>query len=280
MNLIDTHCHIHDTKYDFAPDVVENAQKAGVTRMITVGTDVADSRAAVELARAREGVFATVGIHPGTISIRSDLIEMVAELEGVIRSDLISKKGATGADIRSDLVIVGLGDIGLDYHYPGFDREKQIELFEKQLELAVKYDLPVAFHVRDLPARERTQAGAFDDFWAVLDKFPGVCGALHCFTDSVENLQRGLARGLYVSVNGLVTFNQNPELAEVYKQIPLDRLLFETDAPYLAPVPYRGKPSQPAQVVEVARFWADLHDLSLDEVAKATTANAKKVFGL
>lgn len=249
MNLVDTHSHIHDAQYDWPAGVVENAKKAGVTQIVTVGTDVDDSRAAIKFAKAHDGVFATVGIHPGIEGPQD-----IYELEKII----------------IDNSPIGLGDIGLDYHYQPFDRDSQIELLESQLDLAQKYDLPVQFHVRE----------AYDDFWPILDNFPKIRGTLHSYTDNLANMEKGLSRRLYISVNGIVSFNHDPELNQVYKQIPLDRLLFETDAPYLAPKPHRGKTNQPAYVVEIARHWSKTHNMEFDEVASVTTDNARKLFSL
>ena len=252
MKLIDSHCHIHDQQYDFdMAEVLASAKKAGIEQMITVGTDVNDSRMAADFAEKYDGVYALVGIHPG-ITEPND----VAGLEGIIKT--------------KPSKLAGFGDIGLDYHYKPFSREQQIKLFESQLDLATKCNLPVSFHVRE----------AFEDFWPILDNFAGIRGTLHSYTDNLANVEAGLSRGLLISVNGIVTFNHNDELDRAYSAIPLDRLLFETDAPYLAPKPYRGKQNQPAYIADIAQFWVKKFELDIDKVADTTTNNAKKLFNL
>jgi TatD DNase family protein len=164
----------------------------------------------------------------------------------------------------------GLGDIGLDYHYKPYDRARQIKLLEQQLNLAVKYDLPVSFHVRE----------AFDDFWAIFDSFPKLRGTLHSYTDNLENMEKGLSRGLYISLNGILTFNREAELNKVFVQLPLDRALLETDAPYLAPSLYRGKTNQPAYTRAIAETLAQKRCITVKEIAKITTKNAKNLFNL
>jgi TatD DNase family protein len=251
MILVDTHCHIHDPSYDWwaADELLAAARAAGVEQVIVAGASVADSRRALDFAAKHDGVYATVGIHPGEPNGGT-----IDDLEAIIKS--------------APPKLVGLGDIGLDYHYSRDNRLEQIKLFEQLLELAVKHDLPAAFHVRE----------AFDDFWPVLDSFPAVRGTLHSYTDNLANLEKGLSRGLLVSVNGIVTFNKDPELEKVFQAIPLDRLLFETDAPYLTPKPHRGKQNQPAYIREIAQFWAEKRGLDPEIVAKTTTQNAQKLF--
>jgi len=313
MNFIDTHCHLHDSKYGFDINkVLSESKKAGVTKIITVGTTVADSKVAVEFAKKHEGVYATIGIHPNNMnnelrSMNYGIAQAVAELEEIIVASLRTARHEAGSNpdvtiatsgtgtghwnyaaldrhadksARDDIAesrvqgleskLIGLGDIGLDYHYQSVDRERQKELLKKQLELAVKYDLPVQFHVRD----------AFDDFWPIFDEFKGLQGALHCYTDTLANLQKALSRGLYISVNGISTFNKNSELEKVFNQIPLNKLLLETDAPYLTPSPIRDKLNVPAYVVEVAKKWADRCGCELTEVSNATTGNATTLFSL
>lgn len=252
-NLIDSHSHIHDVSdFDLATnEIINNSLKAGVNIIITVGTDVKNSIEAVEFAEKHNEVFALVGIHPGI-----EMEQKVDELEELIRSN--SKK------------LVGFGDTGLDYHYKPYDREKQIKIFEAQLELAVKYDLPVSFHVRE----------AFDDLWPVFDGFKGLRGTLHSYTDNIENMEKALSRGLYISLNGILTFNKESELNKVFTQVPLDRVIFETDAPYLAPKPHRGKENQPTYIHEIAEFFSKKRDIPLAEISKITTENVRKIFNI
>lgn len=253
MKLIDTHCHIHDKQYEWSDDVVKNAKKADVWQIITAGTDVADSRAALGFAAKYDNVFATVGVYPN-VKTR----ENITELEKII----VQSSGTAK--------LVGLGDIGLDYHYKPFDRDYQIKLFENQLNLAVKYNLPISFHVRE----------AYDDFWPIYDNFKHLRGTLHCYTDNVANLEKALSRGLYISVNGILTFNKSPELEKVFDMIPIKNLLLETDAPYLTPSSFRAKLNEPAYVVEVARSLADRCGCEITEIADMTMSNATMLFSL
>jgi TatD DNase family protein len=190
-----------------------------------------------------------VGVHP------EEKLEKLTELAGLLSAPQV----------------VGVGEIGLDYHYDGTDKKAQQEALEYQLNLAVEHNLPVSFHVRE----------AFADFWPIFDAVhqqKPVRGVLHCFTGTRQDLADGLKRGLYISLNGIVTFNKDPELNEVFKTVPLDRVLLETDAPYLAPVPYRGQVNQPAYVREVAQAFAELRGVSVAEIEKITTQNVKDLF--
>lgn len=249
--LIDSHCHIHDKQF-FPEDrqgVYQRAFDEGV-QMIVVGTDQADSRAAVEFASEREGVWAVVGVHP------HDSKNGWQDIEQILKER--PKK------------LVGVGEIGLDYFYENSPKAKQRQAFEQQLQWAVDYDLPVSFHVRD----------AFDDFWAIFDNFTGVRGVLHSFTDTVQTMETGLARGLYIGVNGISTFTKIQSQREMFTSIPLDRMLLETDAPFLTPLPFRGKVNEPAFVRMIAEHHAVLRKRDVDEVIGITTANVKALFSI
>lgn len=261
MLFVDTHCHIHDS--EFYPDDRETpyrlSTEADVTRMICVGTDERSSIQAVEFATQHPGCFVAVGIHPhdaanGDVGKISELIVANSHVHGS----------------NNQPVIVGIGEIGLDYYYTHSPRDVQIETFQAQIQLAIDYKLPVSFHVRE----------AFDDFWSILDNFHGLNGVLHSFTDNQANLEKGLSRGLYVGINGISTFTKDAAQKELYGHIPLQKLLLETDAPFLTPAPFRGTMNIPAYVVEVARHQADMRKLSLDTIATTTTANAVKLFNL
>jgi TatD DNase family protein len=145
-----------------------------------------------------------------------------------------------------------------------------MEALEAQIKIALKHNLPIIFHVRE----------AFADFWPIFDKYPGIRGELHSFTDSSANLKIALDRGLYIGVNGISTFTKDETQKDIFDSIPLDRLLLETDAPFLTPAPLRGKVNQPAYVKLVAQYHANRRELSLEEIALATTANARKLFNI
>jgi TatD DNase family protein len=248
--VIDAHCHIHEADFPFTyEEILQNARANGIEQMITVGTTVSDSRIAAEFAANHAEVFALIGIHPG-----EDIDGGAADLE---------------ATIENSPKVVGFGDIGLDYHYGESENtpDEQKDLLRELLNLAVKLDLPVSFHVRD----------AFDDFWAVFDEFNGqIRGVLHSFTDSEENMQKALKRGLFIGINGIATFAR--DVREVIRNCPLERVILETDAPWLSPAPLRGQQNQPANVLEVAKFLSKLYNVDISEVERITSGNTKKLF--
>lgn len=245
--LIDTHCHIHE-KYSLPVDeVLARAKDAEVLRYICVGTSEKSSREAVVFAEQYLEAYASIGVHP------HDTKDGYAE---------IAKLAATSDKI------VAVGEIGLDYFYAHSPRETQIKALEEQIEVALKHDLPIIFHVRE----------AFEDFWPIFDKYPGIRGVLHSFTDSSENLKKALERGLYIGVNGISTFTKDENQKKTFRSVPLERLLFETDAPFLTPAPFRGKVNEPAYVKLVAEYHANQRGISLKEIAAATTANARTLF--
>ncbi|MDN5274898.1 MAG: putative Uncharacterized deoxyribonuclease YabD [Candidatus Saccharibacteria bacterium] len=252
--LIDTHCHIHEASYPLdSLDVLKRAHHAGVEKLICVGTNEQSSREALDFANRHERVFASIGVHP------HDTKDGWTEVESIIRS---SKP--------VDDKLVAVGEIGLDYFYTHSPRHLQIEAFQAQIELALKYNLPIIFHVRE----------AFDDFWPIFDNFTGIRGELHSFTDTQKNLEAGLQRGLYVGVNGISTFTKDKTQKAMFNTIPLERLLLETDAPFLTPTPLRGKVNEPAFVKNVAEYHARVRGLSFEEIATATSANANALFAL
>lgn len=258
--LIDTHCHIHEADYPLdKAEVIERAEMAGIKQIVCVGTDLDDSRLAVDLAEKNREVFASIGVHPHHADSNQDDFYEYA--------DSILPNGK----------IVAIGEVGLDYHYQDNpSHESQAALLKRQIELALRHDLPIIFHVRD----------AYDDFWKVLDGFgtkqKEIRGVLHSFTDSMENAKEGLRRGFYISINGISTFTHDRTQREVYASIPLDKILLETDAPWLTPYSLRGKVkiNEPAFVKEVAEHIGKVHNLSLNEIARITTTNARALFKL
>lgn len=244
--LIDTHCHIHESSYPLdIEDVLSNARAAGVTKMICVGTDQKSSEEAVDFVKNRDGLIASIGVHPHETKNGWDELEK-----------LESPK------------IAAVGEIGLDYFYNHSPREVQIAALEAQIDLALRRNIPVIFHVRE----------AFEDFWPIFDNFTGIRGVLHSFTDSTAHLEQGLKRGLYIGVNGISTFTKDEAQKAMFSAIPLERMLFETDAPFLTPVPFRGKVNEPAFVEQIAAFHAGLKNISTDQIAAVTTANAQTLF--
>lgn len=253
--LVDTHCHIHEADYPLDIDsVIKRAHQANVKKMICVGTDESSSRLAIEFASKHEGIFCSIGVHPheskGGCKVLAELVD------------------------RNNPKIVAIGEIGLDYFHMHSSREDQIRVLEEQIQLALKHDLPIVFHVRD----------AFDDFWPVFDNFKShsqhIRAELHSFTDNMKNAEEGLRRGLFIGVNGYSTFVKDEAQVSMFKNLPLDKLLLETDAPYLTPAPFRGKVNEPAYVKEIAEYHANIRDITFDEVATTTTANTKLLFGI
>lgn len=253
--FVDTHCHIiHERYKDDAEQIIQRAAAANVAKLITVGCDIKDSEKAQKAAHEYENVFFTAGIHPH----EAEKVEpnYIAKLEN------ISKDGKC----------VAIGECGLDYYYEHSPKEAQRRVFREQIRLAHKTSKPIVVHMRD----------AWDESLEIYKEegIAKVSTVIHCFSGSLAYAKACLDIGCYLSLSGIVTFKKAGELLEVAKYCPLDRLLIETDAPFLAPVPYRGKQNEPAYVVEVARKIAELKDISIDEIANATTRNANSVFGV
>ena len=276
--LIDTHCHLHDSQW-FTPDqqaeFLQNAHESGVEKIVCIGTNHEDSLKARDFAATHDGVYWTYGIHPefvNTISEVSELVsspfrespEATAEDEDARppqrRADATSCPEKDGS-VGSETLLIAIGEVGLDYHYPGYNRSAQIKLFEQMLQLAKDYDLPVSLHIRE----------AFTDAFAVLDNFPETRGVIHSFTGSKKELKRALERGFYIGVNGLATYTTPP-------LPPLERILLETDAPFLTPVPFRGTINKPGYVKQIAAYLATKLEVTELEIAEQTTKNARQIF--
>lgn len=244
--LIDSHCHLHD---DFPIPIDEALAKShqnGVDKIIVIGTSPEDSAKACNFATVHDEVHWTFGYHP----------EEFDGDRGKLEKDLEAAK-----TILKDKKLVGIGEIGLDYHFPPTDKEAQWFLLENMLQIAQDMKLPVSFHVRD----------AFDDFWPIFDNFKLPTSVLHSYTDSEENMAQGLKRDLYFGVNGIATF------ADIAHP-PIERVVLETDAPYLTPKPFRGKINESAYIRNIAEWAAEYYKLSLDEVADITTKNAELIY--
>lgn len=269
MQLVDTHCHIHEAldsvhlstetrrKYEKAgmpkPDeIIARAIEDEVTKMICVGTTLEDSKLAVDFVQTRPNCWASIGIHPH---------------EAKDHMDPADKKRF--AELASQPKVVAIGECGLDYFYENSPKAEQIELLHFQLQLAEKHNLPVIFHVRD----------AFDDFWPIYDKYK-VPGVIHSFSATRKELDQILSRNLLVGLNGIMTFTKNIEQLAAAKAVPPGKLLLETDAPFLTPDPYRGKMCEPKHIRVTAAFLANLRGEALEEIAKTTTTNAYKLFGV
>lgn len=250
--MIDSHAHLNDQKFDGEVDVVvENAMKNGVKYIIINGYDIASSKRAIELANQYECIYATVGIHPLDIeSYNEDSISTLRKL-------------------AKEKKVVAIGEIGLDYYYDKTKKVEQTEIFKLQLALAKELDMPVTIHSRD----------ALNDTYEVL-KESGNKGVMHCYSGSSEYAKKFVDLGFYISLAGVVTFKNAVSAKEVAKEISLSKLLVETDCPYLTPHPYRGKRNEPAYVKYVVEEIADIKSVSIEEVAKQTSANAIQLFNL
>ncbi len=255
MQLIDTHCHIHFPDYELdAEEVLGSAQAAGIGKLLCVGCTLPDSKLGVAFAQKHEGVWASIGIHPHEAARYVDDDEKLQSFRNLAGSPKV----------------VAIGESGLDYHYMHSNKPEQEALLRFQLTVAQEQDLPLIFHVRE----------AFDDFFAILSDFEGVRGVVHSSTANTATLDKILNRGLYIGLNGIMTFTKDAEQLQAARAVPLDRLLLETDAPFLTPTPYRGRICEPKHVLVTAEFLANLRGESLEDIATATTSNAKKLFNL
>ena len=267
---VDTHCHIQSAGNSQGerttgelwaknPELtgsalLKSAKAAGVTKVICVGCDSADSQLAIALAAQHGAAWASIGIHPH-------------EAKTIVRDEAAWDSFAA---LATQPKVVAIGECGLDYFYNHSDKADQIAVLYKQLELAEQTDLPVIFHVRE----------AYDDFWPIFDQYPRLRGVLHSFTDTQANLEQALQRNLYIGVNGIATFAKLDAQRAMYRAIPASNLVLETDAPYLTPTPHRGSINEPKQIVTVANFLADLKSIDISTLAATTTSNALKLFGL
>ena len=254
MKLFDTHAHLDDERFiDDQQAVIHRAQQAGVHYILTCGADVETSRAALAIAKTHGHIYSAAGVHP------HDAKDFDARQYEAIDALLSEKK------------VVALGEIGLDYHYDFSPRDQQMRCMQSQLELLERHDLPVIFHIRE----------AWGDFLSMLraDELPQRA-VMHCFTGSREVAEECLSYGMMLSFTGVVTFKNAKKAMEVVKHTPMDRIMVETDCPYMAPVPHRGKRNEPAYVLDVARCIADLMKMDLGTFAETTTQNALNFFGI
>ncbi len=264
MNLIDTHCHLDWKAFD--PDrgaVIDRAVKAGVRRMITIGVDVPSSRRAIDLAEEYEAVYAAVGVHPNDC----------AGFDAAVLSDIRS--------LAQHPKVVALGEVGLDYYWHKVDHATQARAFRAQLELAAEINKPVIIHSRDAAPDVVTILEDFTLHAAVRSlSAERITGTLHSYFDDLAIAQRVFASGFYIGVTGPITFKKSQRGREIVRQVPLDRILLETDAPFLTPVPHRGERNEPAYVQHVAEIIASVRGQPVEEIAQQTTRNAEQLFGL
>ena len=245
--VIDTHCHLTDRYNDGPDDIIRRANDAGVGSIICATAEPGDIAAAIQIANTHKNVFCTTGLHPDC-------------------ADTAVAANVLTPDILNNDKVIGIGEIGLDYHERNDNKKNQIKLFVDQLEIAQEYDLPVAIHTRD----------AEDDTAQFLtNKNHGV---LHCFTSSWDLAKTMLDRGFYFSASGILTFKNAADIRDVFAKLPNDRIVIETDSPFCAPVPYRGKTCEPAFVIETAKMLAEIKHLQLDELESILMQNTMDLY--
>ena len=252
--FVDSHAHLTDEAFlDEGENIVENAKNSGVEIIITSGYNLSSSNDAVEFAEKHQGVYASIGVYP----------ENCEEYDENVEKSLVS--------LANKDRVVAIGEIGLQYTEGMPDKQKQKDVFAKQIQLAHKLGLPVVIHCRD----------AFGDAIEILKEnkiFLTNGGTFHCFTGSFEIAKEILKLGLHISVGGVSTFKNATNLKQTLKNVPLDRIILETDCPYLSPHPFRSQRNEPAKIVTIAENLAELKGISVDEVAKKTTENIRRLF--
>ena len=250
--FIDVHAHLDNVRFDEDLDmVVKNAKLSEVEKIITAGYDLKSSFKEVEIANGFENVFATVGVHPENVEdLEADYLEKLETL-------LKNKK------------VVAIGEIGLDYHWRKDNQELQKKIFIEQIDLANKLDLPIVVHCRDAVG---------DTLQILKEHTPKRESLMHCYGGSVESAEEFIKLGFSFSFGGVVTFKNAKNVQEVVKNIPLEKIMLETDCPYMSPEPYRGKVNEPKNIPIIAEKIADIKNIKIDEVEKNTTKNAEKMF--
>ena len=251
MKLVDTHCHITDDKYDEDRNEILKEIEENLEFAVNIGFDLESSKRSIDLADRYDFMYAVVGVHPTDINGYND------ELEENLEKLALHPK------------VVAIGEIGLDYHWMKDEKEKQKSIFRRQLEMAKRVNKPVVIHTRD----------ATNDTLEILKEYPEIKGIVHCYPGSYESAVE-LMDNYYFGVGGVITFKNARKLVEAVTKIPLERLVIETDAPYLTPTPFRGKRNNPVYVEYVARKIAEIKGVSYEEVVKITTENAKEIYGI
>jgi TatD DNase family protein len=266
LSFIDTHCHLEMDEFNSDRDkVIERAKNAGIEAIVTIGSDLKGCKGAIELSAKYDLVYAAIGIHPH--DAKDFTVDIFNQLKAWIKNSNppfppFSKGGQGG------IKVVAIGEIGLDYHYDNSPREIQREVFKRQLAIAKETGLPVVIHSRE----------AKKDTLEIMRNSGIDKGVLHCFSGDMDMAERAMAMGFSISVAGPVTFKNARRLREITQAIPDDYLLIETDAPYLTPEPFRGKRNEPSYLVHIARTIAEIRGISMEDLARITTLNAKRLF--
>ena len=253
--MIDSHVHLDDSKFDYdRENLIENLKEHGLDRVYNIGADLESSIASVELADKYEIIKAVIGVHPHAAS----------EYNQEVEDKLIEL--AKNENVRA------IGEIGLDYYYDNSPRDIQVQVFKKQIELANKLKLPIVVHSREA-AKE-----TFDIISSYKEKYKDLKFLIHCFSQSVEMMREYVKMGCYIALGGVVTFKNSKVPKEVAKEVPLENLLLETDCPYLAPEPMRGKRNEPMFIKYSAQKIAEIRGISLEELLKATDENTRRFY--
>ena len=250
--MIETHCHLDYLQNSPIPEIIQKAGELGVEKMVTISVEPDNFSAASELAETHPNVYCTQGVHPHNANLYTPEVDrnLDSRLSGLPK-------------------VVAVGEIGLDYHYLKSSKDNQRDAFQKQIDLSLKHNLPVVIHSRD----------ADEDTMETLSYYRGsLRGVIHSFTAGMALAEAALADGLYLGFNGIITFKNADNVREVLSHVPLENILLETDAPFLAPVPHRGKENSPVLLPLVAAAVAKIKDIPLEQVVEQTSANAEKLF--
>lgn len=249
---IDTHCHLSVEDYDNIDEVIKNNREQAISKIIVSGCTRESIKESLDLANKYDDVFLTIGFHP-------------SEAKFISNSDIDQLE----SQILNNKKVVGIGEIGLDYHYGKDDIDLQKKLFRKQLDIALKYHYPVVIHSRD----------ATEDTINILKEYPDVKGDIHCFSGSIETSKIYISMGYMLGIGGVVTF-KNSNLFKVVEAVGIDHILLETDAPYLTPEPFRGKKNSSKYIPYIAKRISEILSIPIDIVAETTTKNANSLFDL
>ncbi|MFH0948606.1 MAG: TatD family hydrolase [Elusimicrobiota bacterium] len=246
--MIDTHCHLLDSAFDKDRcEVIERVFSSGITKLIEISIEPNLWQSSLDLCKQYENIFCSIGIHPNDADKYTDFLHFLNE-----------KK------------VVAVGECGLDYYRNSVDKKVQIEIFEKQLEIAAEFKKPVIIHCRQ----------AEEDTFDILSNNKNISGVIHCFSSTVEFAEKFLQLGLYIGIDGPVTYPNANNLREVVKKIPLEKILLETDSPYLPPQSFRGKRNEPSYIKYIAEKIAEIKEMPVPEISKTTDENAEKLFGI
>ena len=256
LSFVDSHCHLNSKDFNQEVDhIVDNAHQRGVHTLLTICTKYSEIDEILAIVHRYPHIFGSVGIHPHEAQDTLEKLN-ISQVKGWLR------------EYANQTKIIALGETGLDFHYNHSPKLEQILMFEAHIETSLETHLPLSIHTRS----------AESETIELLEKNPGVTGVIHCFSGSPNLAEKALACGFYISISGIATFKKAEDLRDIIKTVPLDRLLVETDAPYLAPIPYRGQRNEPCLVIHTAQAIANIKQITLEEIASQTTQNFFALF--